>query len=341
MGTRRRSARVEDKVRAEQWGEVVDCIPTLSGLISPEGRGRILDQPGEAGRHLDAYFGTLRDRLADATLPAPPHGWVLWQLTATHFHVEPSDEVIPDEFRGRWLNDAEGCIRRLAASPAGSFISSRMFVDGENSWQFVASSTHLGAGQISELAKSLDESPSRVLRPEERVSREKEHLLKEPARDELSISDAIAAGERVKKTIDNAIAAVSDPDQLDAACDEYQAAAQTFAATVLEHRIRHSFSGIVDPTDGRSRENLAEKVEHAGRIRSWLAPWNLALIDPVSGSSFQVWGKTNRTTRGTYELRELGQDGGASSDWSWVRSVLLTPTLGDVTAKVRSRNVRS
>lgn len=339
MGTRRRGVRVRDEDRAE--GVVEDSIPTLSGLISPEGQARILDQPGEAGRRLDAYFGTLRDRLATATLPSPLHGWILWQLTATRFHVEPSDEVIPDEIRGRWLNDAEGCIRRLAASPAGSFISSRIFVDGENSWQFVGSSTHLSAGQISELAKSLDESSSRVLRPEERVSREKEHLLTEPARDESLITAAAAAGERLKETIDSAVTAMSDPAQLDDACDEYQAAAQNFAAKILEHRIRRSFAGMVDPADGRSRENLAEKVEHAGRIRSWLAPWNLALIDPVSGSPFQVWGKTNRTTRGTYELRELGQDGETSSDWSWVRSVLLTPTLGDVTAKVRSRSVRS
>lgn len=112
-----------------------------------------------------------------------------------------------------------------------------------------------------------------------------------------------------------------------AACDSFTSAARGVAATMLEERIRRSFSTVV--VDGKSIESHAEKVNHSRRIRSWLSDWNFRFLDKASGEGAQLFAGTSGKKSGSYILCLFGEDGTQAKTMSWskVHSTVCSPNL--------------
>lgn len=119
---------------------------------------------------------------------------------------------------------------------------------------------------------------------------------------------------------------------------EFSRASRLLSKTVIEKLIPESFEGKI--VDGKSTEDLDEKIEHAKRIRNWLAPWNFALKEPVSGNLVKLVGITTASKMGSYRLYPLGQTQQAKrvSNWEHVRQILESPQLEEATDVIHRRN---
>jgi len=154
------------------------------------------------------------------------------------------------------------------------------------------------------------------------------------------VPDLLAGGEQVKSSIDAVLRTCDQPTSaghraFDAACDRFTDSAKEFAKRVLEERIRRSFEGTIDP-DGRSTEKLDAKIKHAEAIRDWLTPWNLAFREKSTGLTFQLHGRANRTTSGTFAMMIHG-GGRESMQWDRIKAAVLDPELVDITELRRHR----
>ena len=131
----------------------------------------------------------------------------------------------------------------------------------------------------------------------------------------------------------------NDDTTFSAACDSYTKAAKDVAATMNAERIRRSFADKVDK-DGISTESVEEKVQHAADVRSWLAPWNLALTDKLTSIPVQLYAQRNATKTGMYLLQPLGKVSNKRPFGAWERVIgaVSAPTLIDISDVFHKRD---
>lgn len=184
--------------------------------------------------------------------------------------------------------------------------------------------------------KHLDVLPDLPLN---RRREEEAEFLRGPHRFREMIAAAGDARDSMSAVVD--ALASDDKDELDKSFDAYAEAAKSFTKLVLAERIRRSFVGKIDPDTGKSTESVDEKIEHARLIRDWLSPFNLGFVDAETGRLFQIRGMRTSAAGGQYRLGAYGVNSSPElCGWPHVKSIITSPTLGDVTRFVYRQHFR-
>jgi hypothetical protein len=123
---------------------------------------------------------------------------------------------------------------------------------------------------------------------------------------------------------------------------EYTVAAKNLAAVAAEHLVKKNVQEFVGEQDDKN--HTPEEMKSLARnIRSWLAPWNFAIMDSADQKTYRLDAvRKGHADQVAFELRQHGNPHGRKAKWSKVKEVLLSPNLVDATEILRNRqNSRS